>query len=306
MNNKKTIWIVFLAAALLLTACQPAASTPAAGDTTLQVTVSILPQVYFVQRIGGSAVAVNVMVGPGEEAHTYEPTPDQMKALTHSDVFFSIGVEYEDAWIPRFQEINSDLWVVDSSAGIERIELTDTHEDETTAEDTADTHDHSEGLDPHVWLAPANGKLIAANVLTALQELAPDQTPLFQTNYDALIADIDALDAEITTTLEGLPNRTFMVFHPAWGYFADQYGLQQLSVQVGGQDPSVSEVADLVSAARENNIKVIFIQPTFSATDAEAIAQEIGGEVVAVDPLAKDWLANLQTVAKAFAAALNE
>ncbi len=287
---KASLFLLVSAASLLFSACQPSQQSTV-DDDVLQVTVSILPQAYFVERIGGELVAVNVMVGPGEEAHTYEPTPGQMKALADSRIFFSIGVEYEQTWIPRFADINPAMLFVDSAAGIERIPVGD---------------DHDEGLDPHVWLSPDNGKIIAENVLLALKAVSPDHEDVLQANYDALIADINSLDQRIEAALSGVEQRTFMVFHPAWGYFADKYNLEQLPVQVEGQDPSVSEMAELVEIAREEDIRVIFIQPSFNASDAQAIAAEIGAEVAVVDPLARDWLTNLEAVAEAFAAALKE
>lgn len=295
-----TLLIILLAGlSLILTACQPTAQKATKKDDALLVTVSVIPQAYFVERIGGDAVSVNFMVGPGEEAHTYEPKPEQMKALNDSQVFFSIGIEYEETWLPRFMDINPDLLFVDSAEGVQRIGTSETHphldEDEN----------HTEGLDPHIWLAPDNAKIIATNILNALIDLAPDQAEAFQVNYDVLITDIDTLDAQIIATIAGLEQRTFMVFHPAWGYFANQYDLEQIAVQVGGQDPSASELAELVKIAREKNIQVVFVQPTFSTIKAQAIAQEINAEVTVVDPLARDWLGNLEIVAQAFASALS-
>jgi len=302
INKILSLPIILTISILFLAACQPTPRAETFGDDILQVTVSVPPQAYFVERIGGSQVSVNVMVGPGEEAHTYEPTPEQMKTLNNTSVFFTIGVEYEETWIPRFEDINPQMRVVDSAAGIQRIPMTG---DQSHDGDDSD-HAGDGRLDPHVWLAPDNGKTIAGNILTTLVELAPEHEATFQANYDALVADIDTLEAQIQSIFLGLEQRSFMVFHPAWGYFAEQFNLRQIPVQVGGQDPSVRELTDLVKIARKENIQVIFVQPTFSAVDAEAIAQEIGGEVAVVNPLARDWLANLQTVAETFAAALSE
>ncbi len=298
-NKHLILWLLF---AIMLTACQPAEQNQTTPGQ-LVVTVSILPQAYFVERIGGEAVSVNVMVGPGEEAHTYEPKPEQMKALSDSQVFFSIGVEYEESWIPRFADVQPEMLFVDSSAGIVRIPIDSSHSHE---DDNEEEHSDEARLDPHVWLSPNNGKIIAQNILSTLVELAPEQEATFQENYDALMAEIDALDAHIQAILNGLEQRTFMVFHPAWGYFCEQYDLEQLPVQVGGQDPSASELAELVETAREKDIHVIFVQPTFSTMDAEAIAEEINGKVAVVDPLAQDWLANLTSAAETFAAALGD
>lgn len=304
-TSKIILTVLLIGVLLSASACQPS-EQPIQDLKKIQVMVSILPQAYFVERIGGDQVAIQVMVSPGEEAHTYEPTPEQMKALSTADLFFTIGIEYEDTWIPRFKDINPELTFVDNTEGITRIPLTYAHdhpEDQTLDEETAD-HTNENGLDPHVWLSPQNGKLIAQNILTTLKAFSPQNAQTFEANYTALITDIDQLDTNIRTSLSGVERRTFMVFHPAWGYFAHQYDLEQVAVQVGGQDPSPSELADLVEIARDEAVRVIFVQPTFSSADAEAIAKEINAEIAFVDPLARDWLQNLQTVATALAAAL--
>jgi zinc transport system substrate-binding protein len=290
---------VFLAAPVLA-ACQGAPVSTAEPGESLLVIVSILPQSYFAERIGGDWASVSVMVGPGQEPHTYEPTPDQMKAISSAAAFFSIGVEYEDAWLPRFENANPQMQVIDTSAGIQRIAMPTSVPGVGAPAESG----HAGEKDPHVWLAPENARIIAENMLNALIELAPQHESDFRSNYEDLIADIDSLDSQIKNILAGDQQRAFMVFHPAWGYFAKQYDLEQIAVQVGGQDPSASELADLISIAKEKQIKVIFIQPTFNTASAEAIAQEIGGTVATADPLAKDWLANLKSVAEAFAAAL--
>ena len=286
----------------VLGACQSTTGSTTGNADQVNVTVSIVPLAYFAERIGGDWVNTNIMVSPGEEPHSYEPTPEQMVAISESPIFFSIGVEYEDVWLPKFEEANPEMAVVNTSAGIDRIPVaTSVAEIGTPTDVEADHHDEEGGLDPHVWLSPENGKIIAENMLNGLIKVAPEHEADFRSNYDALIADIDALDAQIQATLAGDQNQSFMVFHPAWGYFAKQYGLEQIAVQVGGQDPSASELADLVDIARARGITVIFVQPSFNSATVEALAQEIGGTVAIADPLAEDWLANLNTIANALA-----
>lgn len=316
IQNLALLTLLLAVLSLVLAACQPAPGAESGDDSHLQVTVSILPQAYFVERIGGDLVSVNVMVSPGADAHTYEPKPDQMMAISQSILFFSIGVEYEDTWLPKFQDANPEMAIVDSANGIERIFETlphahdedDDHQDDDDhafeEDDHQDEDDHALGYDPHVWLSPSNGKLIAGNIYNALAAASPGNEAAFKANYEALIADIDTLDNRITETLTGVTQRNFMVYHPAWGYFAAEYGLTQLPVQVGGTDPSARELAALIDQAVAENIRVIFVQPTFSAANAQAIAREIGGEVLKVDPLARDWLTNLELVAEAFASAM--
>lgn len=310
--KKQSILLVTILFALSL-AINACASTPAAEDSNgpIQVTVSILPQAYFVERIAGDLVAVNVMVGPGDDAHTYEPKPEQMVALSESVLFFSIGIEYEEAWLPRFVDTNPEMDIIDTAEGITRIMETvpHDHEDEDNdhgheADDYHDDDDHGFGFDPHVWLTPANGKVIATNIYNALVAVSPENEDVFAANFEALVAEIEALDARITETLSVLTRRNFMVYHPAWGYFADAYGLTQLPIKVDGVEPSARELAALIDQALEEEISVVFVQPQFSEANARAIAQEIGGSVVKVDPLAYDWMSNLETVAEAFASAL--
>jgi zinc transport system substrate-binding protein len=201
--------------------------------------------------------------------------------------------------------------VADTSAGIERIPVATTVtavDAQVEVEEDDHDHDHDDegGLDPHVWLSPENGKIITENMLNGLIEVAPEHEADFRSNAEALIADIDTLHSQIKDILAGDQARAFMVFHPAWGYFAKQYDLEQIAVQVGGQDPSASELADLVDIAQEREITVVFVQPSFNSASADALAQEIGGTVAPANPLAEDWLENLRSVANAFAESFDQ
>jgi zinc transport system substrate-binding protein len=265
-----------------------------AGDGKLGVVVSIAPQEYFVERIGGDHVSVSVMVEPGADPHTYEPKPEQMRALSRSVAYFSIGVEFEAAWLDKFAAANPGLRIVDTIANVERMPM------------EVGEEGHAEGEpDPHVWLSPELVKVQSRTIYEALAELAPAHEAEYKANLDAFIADVDALEADIKQTLSGLKSNKFMVFHPAWGYFARDFGLEQIPVEVGGQEPSAQELAHLIEEAREEDIRVVFAQPELSTQDAETIAGEIDGEVLLVDPLASNWLENMHAVAQTFADVLN-
>jgi zinc transport system substrate-binding protein len=265
-----------------------------AGDGGLGVVVSIAPQGYFVERIGGDRVSVSVMVEPGADPHTYEPKPEQMRALSRSAVYFSLGVEFEAAWLQKFAAANPALQIVDTIANIERMPMEVAEEGHTAGE-----------LDPHVWLSPELVRVQSQAIYGALAELDPAHEAEYKANLDAFVADIDALEADIKQTLSGLKSAKFMVFHPAWGYFARDFGLEQIPIEVGGQEPSAQELAHLVQEARDEDIRVVFAEPEFSTQDAETIASEIGGEVLLIDPLAPDWLENMRAVARTFAEVLN-
>lgn len=300
-----------LLSAALLTGCGQSA-TPGkvaapASTGLLNVTVSILPQKYFVERIGGEHVSVNVMVQPGANPATYEPKPEQLTALSEADAYFSIDVPFENAWLNRIASANSEMLMVDTTAGIARMPMEAHHHPEEAEENKGEVYQagEPENSDPHVWLSPTLVKTQAQTIYRALVALDPAHEDAYEANLDRFIADIDALDAGIRETLEAVESKRFMVFHPAWGYFARDYGLEMIPVEIGGQEPSAAELAAFVAEAQEENIKVIFAQPEFSTRAAETIAYEIGGEVLLISPLAPDWLDSLRHVADTFADVLN-
>ena len=293
-------WIVGLMLMVSLLGCGRAGS----GDEgKLTVMVSIMPQKYFVERIGGEHVTVDVMVEPGASPHTYEPKPEQMRALSEAAAYFSIGVDFETVWLDKIAAANEEMRMVDTIRGIElrpmAAHLHDAHDEESEDEVTAEG-----ALDPHVWISPALVKSQAEVIYEALVALDPAHQAEYEANLAAFVADIEALERDIRATLEGVENRKFMVFHPSWGYFANDFGLEQIPVEIGGQEPSARELTQVIATAREEQIKVIFAQPEFSTADAETIAREIDGEVLLISPLAYDWLENMRQVAETFAEVL--
>lgn len=300
-------WVLILVAVGLAACAQPADPQ---GAGALIVTVSIAPQRYFVERIAGEGVDVNVMVEPGASPATYEPKPEQLAALSQSAAYFSIGVPFENVWLDRIAEANPEMPIVDTAAGIERVPIeAHSHEagaDEDHSDDEGDDHDHAEGApDPHIWLSPSLVKVQARTIAEALIDLDPDRQAAYEANLDAFLADIEDLEGTIEEALSGVESRKFLVFHPSWGYFAEDFGLEQVAIEVGGQEPSARELAELIALAEEEEIRVVFAQPEFSAEDATTIAEEIGGEVIMVSPLAEDWLNNMSKVADTFAEALS-
>ena len=295
------IWVLSLALALLAGAAAACTREPGpSSDGKLDVMVSIVPQQYFVGRIGGAHVRVSVMVEPGANPATYEPKPEQLKALSNAAAYFSIGVPFETVWLAKIAQANREMAMIDTIANVERIPLAEHHLDEQ------EDQDHAKGApDPHVWLSPELVKVQSQAIFEALAQLDPAHEDAYQANLDAFTADIDALVSEIKETLSGLEGSKFMVFHPSWGYFAHDFGLEQIPVEVGGQEPSAQELAQLILEAREEGIQIVFAQPEFSTQDAETIAQEIDGQVLLVSPLAPDWLENMRLVSKTFAEALN-
>jgi zinc transport system substrate-binding protein len=286
----RILGIIGLLAALLLLG----GVAPAAAGEALPVFVSILPQKYFVEQLAGDHVAVAVMVAPGANPATYEPKPRQMAALAAAKAYFAVGVPFEAVWLPRIQAANPRMRVVDTAAGIDKRPMA------AHAHEGGGDHDHhhdarpQEVLDPHVWLSPPLVKIQARAIRDALVAL----DPIHQADYDAGLArfgeQIDGLDHELRETFAGRAGMGFMVFHPAWGYFADAYGLEQIPIEIEGKDPKPAQLQELIETARSRDIRVIFVQPQFSGQSAAAVAAAIGGAVLPADPLAPDWADNLR------------
>lgn len=291
--KKLTMWHILLLLSILV---------PVAANTEpLRIFVSVLPQKTFVERIGGPHVAVQVMVGPGHNPGTYSPTPRQVAALAGTDLYIRTGVPFEDAWMERIRAINPDLLVLDARSGID-LRATGHHDDGVGQDDHDDRGIGQNTLDPHVWTSPPLVKQMSGSIRDTLTNLDPTNAQVYADNFAAFAAELDALDQNIRVLLKDLSNRRFMVFHPAWGYFADAYGLIEVPIEKEGKVPGARAMAALIEQAKREQIKVIFVQPQFDKRAASRVASAIGGRVVAIDPLAADFAANLLQVAGTIAA----
>lgn len=297
-----------------LTACSGPSVKEEEAKTPLQVTVSIVPQEYFVKRIGGDRVSVNAMIQPGTDPHTYEPKPEQLKTTARSQAYFKIGVSLEDAWKDRLNSVNQQMLIVDTSQGVDKIPLTAEHDHDHDHDHNHD-HDHAKAkteqagkntLDPHIWLSPKRVKAQAKTIYQTLAQLDPGQEAIYRANLEKFSQELDALDQEIRQNLAGVKNKKFMVFHPEWGYFAQDYGLEMIAIEIDGNEPSAAQLSQLIKQAKKENIKVIFTQPEFSQKSAETIAREIGGQVIPISAFAENWSENLRQVSQKMATVLNQ
>ncbi|HII94054.1 MAG TPA: zinc ABC transporter solute-binding protein [Methanosarcina sp.] len=279
----------------------------AGSNEPVTVAVSIVPQAEFVEKVGGDKVKTVVIIPPGADPHTYEPSPKEMGEVSKASMYVTVGVDmpFEEVWINRFKSINTGTLIVNSSNGIELRKLAaHDHQEEGGAEEHAEeleTNNEETELDPHIWTSPANSKIMVENIYEGLAKTDPDNKTYYAQNRDAYLKELDALDARIREKLEGKKERNFMVYHPSWGYFAADYNLTMIPVEIEGKEPSAQDLAKVISLAKEKQVKVIFVQPQFSTGSAQSVAEEIGGEVVAVDPLAKDYVANMDNVSDIFA-----
>ncbi len=281
---------ILMITVLFLAAC---AANPQVEEQKPVITVSVLPQQYFVQRLAGEYFTVNVMVQPGESPENYEPTPQQMRALSTAIAYISIGVPFENVWLDKIASANPAMMMVDSTVGIQKLPIVGhDHEDE----------DHAgEELDPHIWTSPQLVKIQAQNITDALIKIDPDHEAEFKINLESFIKDINQLDTELIDLFDGLDQKKFMIFHPSLGYFANDYGLNQIPIEIGGTEPSAQELAQFINVAKEENVHVIFVQPEFSKRSAETIAAEIDGTVVELFVLSPDWLNNLRRIGQTIA-----
>jgi len=266
----------------------------------LQIVASIEPLAWFAERIGGDRVSVSVMVPSGGNPHTYEPTPQQMAQVSHAALFVKAGsgVEFELDWMQRLIDLNKSMAVCNASEGVALLPMGETEQDAAVEPDDQHQHGH---LDPHFWLSPKNARLIAKNVERSLVAIDPDGKAYYAANRAAVDQELQQLDEQICKQLAGLQNRSFLVFHPAWGYFAHDYGLTQIAAEEEGKTLTPRQMERVIEEARRAGIKAVFVSPEFSTAQANAIAQDIGGATVTVDPLARDYLQNLRQAAAAFA-----
>lgn len=287
-----------------------------------EVTVSITPQKFFVEKIAGDKINVNVMVKPGASPATYEPKVSQMKKLANSEIYFSIGVPFENAWLEKFENANKNMKIVDTSEGIKKLEMEahshheheehiskheedgHTHHDhgpEGHAHDhEAHAHDHS-GLDPHIWLEPTLVKNQAKIIYRELVKLDKENEEFYKKNLKKFLIELETLDQNIKTILEKYEHKAFMVFHPSWGYFAKKYHLEQIAIEIEGKEPKPSQLIELIDEAKKHDIKVVFVAPQFSKKGANTISKSIKANVVTIDPLALNWDENLLKVANEIA-----
>ena len=280
---------------LLLFLVHPGPEIRAAG-TPLRVAVTVPPQAWLVERIGGEAVEVLVMVGAGESPATFQPSDAQVTALSRVALYFRIGVPAERG--PWFQALraNDEHRIVDLRDGLAMRPMSrHGHRHGDHGPDRA--HD-SGGLDPHVWLSPRRLLMMAEKVVRELAAADPDRRPVYEAAGARLVAELEALDTELQNRLVPLAGTSFIVFHPAWGYFADDYGLRQIAIEIEGKEPSEIEMTRLAREARELGARAIFVQPQITGRSARSIAAAVGAKVVTIDPLAEDVVENLRQVAE--------
>ncbi len=274
------------------------AATAAADADRLRVAASIVPVQTFVERVGGDRVDVTVVVGPQASPATYEPRARQMAAIGEAAALFRVGVPFERAWLPQLRAAHPEMAIVDLRERIERRGM-------------AAHGQHDEGAqprggdsDPHVWTDPRHVMHMAEHIRDRLVALDPDGEAAYRANYRAFRDELEALDQQLRERFAPLAGEPFLVYHPAWGHFADAYGLEQITIETEGKEPGPRSLDRIIQRARAAGIGVVFLQDEFNKRSAERVAEAIGARVVSVDPLAADYIANMRRVGRVIAEAV--
>jgi len=256
------------------------------------ITVTILPEKTFIEKIAGDDFKVNVLIPPGANPHSYALLPSQLVDLAHSVAWLRIGhVGFEYSWKEKISESNSNMKVYDLSEGVGLIsEETESH----------GGHGHVGGIDPHIWMSPAIVKKMAKKIRDILTEINPGETEKYLTGYNQFVKEIDLTHVSIKNLLKDYQGKTFITFHPSLSYFARDYGLNQVTLEDDGKEPTPQHMKEIVDLANRENIKVIYIQSDFDRDNATVFAEEIKGRIIEVTPLAPDWSDNLIKMATQF------
>jgi zinc transport system substrate-binding protein len=271
--------IICIGTLAVVTGCTDSAPSGPA-DGRIVIGVSILPQAEFVESVGGDHVEVIVMVPPGASPATYEPTPGQLVSLADARIYVQAGssLPFEMAYLSRLSESNPEMLVVNSSVGIKVV-----------------------GNDPHIWISPQNVIIMTGHITEGLCLVDPSNCDEYRDNAQLYIEELEKLDAEIREEFAYSSTTSFMVHHASWGYFAREYGLEQIAIEQEGKEPSARELEALIRTAQEQNITVIFASPQMSTVSPNTIAEQIGARVICIDPLARNYTENLRSVARLIA-----
>jgi zinc transport system substrate-binding protein len=283
-----------LLALFTLASCTPKAA--ASGKPV--VAVSILPQAWFLENISGGRIETLVLVGPGQNPHSYEPTPRQMGDLASAKAWILSGTDFEISLDPKIRSLYPALTIVDGTDGVTFRSLEEhDHEAEGTSAKTQALSGDIE-IDRHSWLGREPVKIMATHIRDTLTAIDPEGIEVYEANYLNLISRIDGAFDELAKELAPLSGSTVFVFHPSFGYFLDEFGIHQEAVETGGKEPTAQALAALITEAQADKPAAIFVQAQFPAAAAQTIADACGAKVIPLDPLAPDWLTNINVMGK--------
>ncbi|WP_053955690.1 metal ABC transporter solute-binding protein, Zn/Mn family [Inediibacterium massiliense] len=257
------------------------------NNDKIKVAVSIVPQKTFVEAVGGDLVETIEMIPPGMSPENYAPSPKELKMLSESSVYFSIGVPAEkENILPKLKDINKDIQLISLEDEVSKV-----YKDREFAPNKRD---------PHIWLSPKRAVVMIAVIKDELIKIDPKNKQIYEDNANQYIKELKEIDVKIKKSIEKLPKKSFIVYHPAFGYFADDYGLDMISIEEEGKEATIEDIKRVIDFAKSENIKVIFYQAEIDSRQSRTIAEEIGGQTKEIEPLAKEYIKNLKDMAKTF------
>jgi zinc transport system substrate-binding protein len=292
--NKYILIFALLLAVTILSGCvsQDESSSGtlfgnASGNAShrIKVATTIPPLGEFVRAVGGEKVEVTVVVPPGAEPHTFEPTPSLMMAVAKADLYVMNGAGLE-FWMDKLLGANKRMVVVDSSQGVALLQ------------------ENAGEIDPHIWLSLRNAAVQVDRICNGLIEVDSQNKDYYSKNRDDYLSKLKALDVELNLTFAGKRSKIFIVHHPAWPYFARDYDLSQVPLMENEKEPGPKYLGEVIELARKNNITTIFVEPQFNPKSAEVIAREMDARIVALDPLAGNYLDNMRNASREIAQSL--
>ena len=290
LDNLLVICKHFMILAILI--CLLNACSINSYETKPIISVSILPQKYFLEKIAGDHFEINVLIPPGASPATYDPSPAQIVELSKSQIYFKIGhIEFEKNWLDKISLEYPQLNIIDNSSNLDLMET----------QHFVRNHGHHHGsIEPHTWMSPKNAKVIASSMFEAILSLDNINESFYTKNFNQLISEIDSLNKEISILLQDIKARSFIIYHPALTYFAETYRLKQIPIEIEGKNPSAFHIKQIIDTAKSQNIKIVFIQKQFDQDKAKTIANEIDGYLIPIDPLDYNWQSQLLTIANSF------
>jgi len=265
--------------------------------------VSIPPLVFFAEYIGGNDFNIKTLIGPGQSPETFEITPRQFAAFADADLFFTVGVPFEKQLVGKIENSFKNLRIIDTQKGIDLVHMEPGHHHGGNENESGEENDE---IDPHTWLDPSLAKIIALNIYKALSETVPERKVIYLERLNKLNTALDSLRVDLGEQLAPYKNRTFYVFHPAFGYFANAFGLKQVAVETGGKEPGAQQLAGLITQIKKEDIEILFVQPQFSEKSARTIADAVGAKIVPIDPLSSDYINNLKEITRQLVLAFKE
>lgn len=291
-NNKKLLFLFIVVSVIFLFGCSANEKNNNSNtENKINVAVSIVPQETFVRVVGGDKVDVTTMIPPGKSPENFAPTPDIMEKFSEANIYFTVGVPTERASIlPKVGEFNKDVKIVDMADEVSKV--------------YGERKFESGDRDPHIWLSPKRAKVMVQIIAKELSTVDPSNEDFYESNAEKYISELDEVDAEIKNSLSSLKEKTFICYHPAFGYFAEDYGLQMIALENEGKEATIEDFQKTIDFAKKEGIKVIFYQAEIDSKQSKTLASEIGGKAEMIEPLSPEYIDNLKIMAETFKKAM--